>query len=190
MQEEWWRCIYVHPRAAEVAMHGVRRRKHLHPRTAEVAMQGVRGREHLHPRPAEVAMQGVRGREHLHPRPGKVAMQGVRRREHLHPRQGKVAMQGVWGREHLHPRPAEVAMQGVCGAAAGADIVQHRSSTIPFHAWCKRWQGGYTKAPCTANPPALFRACPPSLCASLALIRSWARRARRARPASRRASAQ
>ena len=97
MQDEWWWCIYVHPRAEEVKM------------------QGVLGREHLHPRPAEVAMQGVRGRE------------------------------------HLHPRPAEGAMQGVRGAAAGAGIVQQRACTIPFLASCKRWQGGYTKAPCVSS---------------------------------------
>ena len=70
---------------------------------------------------------------------------------YVHPHAAEVAMQGVRGREHLHPRPAEVAMQGVRGAAAGADIEQQRACTIPFHASCKRWQGGYTKAPCTAN---------------------------------------
>jgi hypothetical protein len=70
---------------------------------------------------------------------------------YVHPRAAEVGMQGVRGREHLHPRPAEVAMQGVRGAALGAGIVQQRACTIPFHASCKRWQGGYTKAPCTAN---------------------------------------
>ncbi len=111
---------------------------YVHPRPAEVAMQRVRGRRHLHPQPAEVAMQGVRGREHLHQRPAEVAMQGVR---------------ALRGREHLHPRPPEVGLQRVCGAAAGADVVQQRRAcTIPYHASCKRWQGGYKMAPCTANP--------------------------------------
>ena len=56
------------------------------------------------------------------------------------------------------------ALGAVVGAAAGAGIVQQRACTLPFHASCKRWQGGYTKAPCSAKSvlPALNLCARPS----------------------------